>query len=142
MASGLPDYFRLVRPRYGAATLGEGSEIVTASDITLILTITGKGVIYGGVLSVEGARSQDLDVPLMIVDEFLITNTNFFSLNKYGLNTDKIMPFYITKFDDVTFDYSVGISSGYTFEKSIQIGYTENETGTPTVVAKVIYALL
>lgn len=154
MASGLPDFYRgvdiayqalsqmIVRPKYGAAKLIKGVETATANEKISILSVLGKGMIYGGDLRVIGTERQILDVPVLSIEGVEISDTNFGNLCGWGLDMEHSGPFYIRLCDNVNFLYSVGISFGFTFETSFEVLYDEKDGGTPLVSCRLSYSLI
>ncbi len=142
MASGLPDYKIGVRLAYGQARQKAGGLIVKASDITEILSVTGKGVIYGGAVIVDYTASQNGSFVMLEVDDVQLSSANFFTLEAYGLDKQYCFPFYLMKYDDVNFVYTVGVMEGITFESGLRYLYEEINGDTPTVTGFLIYALM
>lgn len=142
MASGLPDYFKAIRPRYGAANSEIAVVQVVAKEETELVSVVGKGVIYGGALHLALASGQKNSVPVLEVDEANIAELNFFTMNFYHMNIVGCYPFYLLTFDDVSGIYAVGISGGITFEKGVRVLYQEEHDTRPWVVCRAIYALI
>lgn len=154
MASGRPDYFRGVdvtyqtlgeiinRPKYGAENYDEGSVQVPVSSVTNLLTVTGKGMTYGGVVLVgPGGTQQDGKVQL-VVDGDLMSGMSFTFMNDYKVTRQDSYPIYLMKYDEVGGIYMVALSRGITFETSLVVRYVEAEGETPDIVYKITYALI
>lgn len=154
MAHGLPDYYRgvdiayqalgemIVRPKYGGAQSSVAAGGVTASVITGMLSIDGKGMTYGGVLLTEPAATQKDSVPIIVVDGELLTAMSFCNLSLYNIDKSYAMPWSLLVYDEVNFKYCVAIAYGITFETSLLIGYHEKHARTPDVEATIHYALI
>lgn len=142
MSSGLPDYLGGIRPRYGGAEDSSGFKVVTANDQTILTTISGKGMIYGGVLRVGPASNQKNSAIWVYVDDEKLSVDSFGSLNLWGMTKEHCYPVYLIMYDDVNLAYAVGISHGITFETSLQLMYSEVYGSTPIVTYRVIYALV
>ncbi len=142
MTSGLPDYGLGVRPQYGGAKFVKAVTAVLANVKTSLISVTGKGMIYGGELRVLGTERQMLDVPILSIDGVEISDTNFDNMRGWGFDVERVAPFYIRHFDGVNFLYSVGLTNGFTFESSFEILYDEKDGGTPGVSCRAYYALL
>lgn len=142
MAHGMPDYNRDVRPKYGAAQVAWRNITAVANSLNALVEISGKGVIYGGLLALYGYETQQISTPHLTVDGTIIAQVSFQSYNRYNMTVENCFPFYLLKYDNVAFIYALGISSMMTFESSFKVEYDENDGGTPTVWCRVIYALI
>lgn len=154
MASGRPDYFRGVdityqtlgeiinRPKYGGSNYDEGGITVAADGITDLLTVAGKGMIYGGVLLIDHGASVARGKVQLVIDGDLMSGMGFDYLNSHSIIVPRVYPVYLLKFDDVNFVYAVGISHGITFETSFVMRFAEADSQTPSPDYKLIYALV
>lgn len=142
MANGMPDYHRVIRPKYGAGESDAGFKVAIANDSRELTTILGKGMIYGGYLRVEYTASIVGDALFLYVDEEKIGVIGFNSLNKWSLSVEHSYPFYIRTFDDVNFIYVVAFSHGFTFERSFRLDYVESNGRTPQPWWQIIYSLM
>lgn len=142
MASGLPDYGIGVRPVYGGGQRNAGGKLVTASDDTNLLTISGKGMVYGGYVLLDYSSSQVNSIPVIAVDDKKICNITFGTLNKFRMDAPGKYPVVLTIYDEVNFIYGVVFSYGITFETELGLSYIERHGTTPTVNYSIIYALI
>lgn len=154
MTAGLPDFYRSIdvafqslgeiinRPKYGGADIALAAVVVAATAETELLAVAGKGMIYGGDLSIITTASQVLGVPVLEVDGVAIAVRNFAGLIVARIKVPNSAGMYLLRYDEVNHRYSVGISSGITFETGFRILYQENDGNTPTVGSRVIYALV
>ncbi len=154
MSSGLPDFYRGIdvafqslgqiinRPKYGGADVVDGTVIVTATSGTTLVTVTGKGMIYGGYMYLDSAASQKTGSPLLNVDGNLLTVLDFEEMNKFGLSRQWSKPYSLVKYNEVDFVYAVQLYYGITFETSFFLSYSESEGATPSVRYAVVYALI
>jgi len=154
MAHGLPDYNRgvdvayqalsqmIVRPKYGGAVRTSGGLVVTASVETLLCTVSGKGMIYGGWIRLDHTSTQKDSGVIMAVDGDDIFSMSFDGGIKYGITYPRCSPMILQLFDDVNFIYSVGISYGITFETEVKLSYQEEHVQTPSVGYNLVYALI
>jgi len=142
MASGTPDYYQTVRESYGAATWSWGLKTVTANAATNIITKSGKGVIYGGSVTLDPAASQKGGIVSVVVDGWILGANDFEELNKFNQVGIHDMPAHLRMYDEINFRYCVAISSGITFEESLDIIYNETQGRTPDVTGMVYYALM
>ncbi len=142
MSSGLPDYFRLVRPVHGGAAQEVEQKTAVASGITYLSAAKGKGIIYGGTLICQGVATQKTSIPRMFIDDGSLSAATFFALNYWSMNSEKASLFYALGYDDTNFVYSVGIMPGITFDKELKIAFSEVEGNTPMVTSYLMYALM
>lgn len=154
MATGLPDYYRGIdvtyqtlselmnRPKYGAAQRVVGSITATASTKVSLGAVSGKGMIYGGFVAAFDTLTQDMGLVYIEIDGALYGAWSFVNINFWGLYGEHSYPFYMLRYDDADFRYSVGISSGLTFETSFEVFYEEQYGRTPTVHFQFNYALV
>lgn len=142
MASGLPDFYRGMRPQYGGTIYKEGSEAVLPDAATGLALASGKGMLYGGVVWLDAAETQaDSEIRLIIDDEY-ISNLSFIRMLDYGMTKPGSWLLYLNKFDAINNIYSVGMGFGVTFEDWMLLTYRENYGRTPTVHWRFCYAML
>ncbi len=142
MASGLPDYLPEFRPKFGKVTVTRNQVSCPALATTSIILVSGRGVIYGGILWLDHTASQRNSMPRLRIDDSSISNTSFVDMNKHGVNVPMIESAFLLKYDDVNFIYAVGIGVGIAFEESFEVLYEEEHGGEPGVTAKVLYRLI
>jgi hypothetical protein len=142
MASGLPDYQRTVRTLPGRARHVFDYMVIDANAVTTLLTITGKGIIYGGVIIVDFASTQAGSTPLLYVDGEAVANLKFQHLYLYKINKVLSNIMFLLAYDDTSYIYSVGISPGVTFENSLELRYNNIYATTPDVGYGLVYALI
>ncbi len=142
MSKGTPDYYRTVREIRGAAKALEGGETAVANSEKDLGSVSGKGVIYGGVIYAVEAASQKNSQARLYIDDVMITQSSFQTLKEKNLTIEHSYPLYLRQFDEVNYQYSVGVSGNITFETSFKITYREEHGATPSVGFEVIYALL
>ncbi|MBA7494513.1 hypothetical protein ES702_05089 [subsurface metagenome] len=130
------------RPKYGAAQLLAGEATMTGMGEASIGSVSGKGMIYGGLLYLSYTSTQIGSIPVLRVEGVSITDLNISDLNQFGVYMEHAYPFYMRTYDNVNFLYCMGISGGITFETGFEILYTAAAGGLPAVYCKVIYALI
>ena len=154
MAEGLPDYLRGIditlqalaeltnRPKYGSGQNAAGYRVVTANDQTILTTILGKGMIYGGYVRVEFTQTLDANGVFLYVDDEKLGSIGFEALDRWNLDVEHSYPVYKRKYDDTNFIYVIAFSHGFTFEESLRIDYLEGNGVTPTAWWQILYALV
>lgn len=142
MVSGMVDYQRTVRPKYGGGLLAWGSKTLTANIQNTLCGINGKGMIYGGVVWLDYTITQANSEVWLGIDGYTLTNLSFIRLSQYGIQQPRAWPVSLLKYDAVNFIYSVGISYGITFEKQVVLAYFEKHGAMPTVHYRLVYTLI
>jgi len=154
MARGLPDYYRgmdaafeaspqmIVRPKYGGAIQQSGNQWCTANAVTLLTSISGRGMIYGGTVWLDHTASQQNAEIMMKLDGGFIFSLSFLRMLQYGILVPGASIITLNIYDSVNFVYSAGLSYGITFEKSLDLGYNETQGEDLTVHFNLVYALL
>jgi len=142
VATGLPDYYRGVRPRYGGALLAWGSKTVVKDIQNTLVGISGKGMIYGGAVWLDYTLTQGASQVWLGIDTYVVSNLSFTRLWEYGIVRPRSWPVHLLKYDSENFIYCVGISYGVTFENQVVLAYYEQNGFTPTVHYRLIYTLI
>jgi len=154
MAHGTPDYYSgvdityqalseiIVRPKYGAAAAKSVSVLVSPGSKDLFTAITGRGMIYGGLVFVEAAESHQGDSANLVIDGVPLGQLSLLYLDRYQAFDPVYWPVVITRYDDVNFIYSVAFAYGYTFDNSFTVRYINNTLVNVTVGCIIHYALL
>lgn len=142
MTSGLPDYHRAVRPKYGAATNANGHLVVTANALNDLYVYSGKGIIYGGTIRLDYTSGQRDSIPFLSVDGVSLSMISIYDLYWYSMTKPYTGSIYLLGYDDAQFVYSLGISPGITFESSIELTYYEKHGTTPDVLFDINFALI
>jgi len=142
MAVGLPDYYRGIRPRYGAAGSKYDFINVGASEEKSLCTVTGKGVIYGGFIRMLGLSAAWDDKPKLLIDGKAVSELKYSELLSYGIDDTTKGPLFLTYYDMVNWIYCVGISAGMTFESTVEIRYHRSPAVAKPVRIGIIYALI
>jgi len=130
------------RPIYGSAQRSLYHDNINADTTTILTSITGKGMIYGGRIRVDGNASQRLDEITLKVDDEILESLTWDLLYVRGHILPGGMVFYITVYNEVDYLYSLGIGYGFTFESGVSLEYTEKHGNTPHVSACLLYALV
>lgn len=141
MARGYPDFFGIsIIPKYGTTYRATGVAVVTASDRTDIITVTGKGILFGGTIDAyNGGNQQNSDIYLYI-DGNLVLNYSWVGLKTYNYSMVAIKGYELTMFDNNGGYYGAYLNFDMPFEKSFTLTYNELAGNTPTVSAKLTYA--
>jgi len=142
MASGLPDYYRSVRPIYGALKTAEVFGVVLPSVVSSLIAKTGKGIILGGFVALDYTSSQKNSGIILAVDGAVIAGYSFAFLYAHKINRSGPTLMYQLGYNDGLYKYSSGISENITFDSSFEVGYYEQHATTPSVYCSMNYALI
>lgn len=142
MSSGHPDYMNVVRPRFGGAIMKWDIVLATASDFTLLRRVEGKGMIYGGAVWLDYTLTQANSEVWLKTDGFVLNDLSFVRLYNYQIINPRSAPVSLNMYDGTNYIYSVGLSYGITFQRSLELGYYERHGKTPTIHYRLVYALL
>ena len=132
----------IVRSKYGVATPEPFSGYVTANTKNEIITISGKGVIYGLVVYVQGTDIQRNDYLSYDIDGATYDDVSF---EYFMLFNDVLVPGvlgWLGCYDEVNYRYSIHVGTGITFEQYSKLYYTETHGRTPLVFGIAYYALI
>ncbi len=140
--SMLVNGFLEVRPKNGIPNGVFNTFLATANATVSVISITGKGILYGGRAGSGGVGSQKTDIYYLYIDGNLIGGAEFRTHDAWNLTSLYCSPFHILKYDDVFFEYMLGIIPGITFESSFEVFYEEKNGRTPSISVEVIYALM
>lgn len=141
MASGMPDYQRIIRPMFGGAEQKAGSKPAVGSAEIDLVTLAGKGMIYGGIVWVDDGLAQEESVIHAVFDDLPALSLSFKRMHDYGITDPGKSIISLNKYDAVGFIYSAGVSYGLTFEKSFRLLYSEGHGFAPTVYYNLVYTL-
>ena len=129
------------RPKYGAANVALANMIeCSAGEWTPLITVSGRGVIYGGRVNITEAWN-DSDFIAMEIDGTELGSTGMSQM--WGWGDTYPMPgwFYITRYDKTMPRLHLKIPTGITFETSARIKYYATATDR-TVWGQLLYALV
>ena len=130
------------RPKYGAGDSVYGIKSCGAGVDTLVATISGKGVLYGGWMFMDSLVSHKKDGPSIYTDGNQVSALNMEDKDKYNFISPGQASWYLTRYDDVNFIYALAFTAGITFETEWKLIWY-NDTGTNINIGyHVIYALV
>lgn len=154
MAKGAPDYFNVVdialqdlarvvnRPTYGGAKVSIFQGTATANADTLLFSISGTGMLYGGCIYITCTATQKSGIWYNVCDGNPQCPVTLNILNEARM----VMPHgtspILTRFDEVNFVYGCIIPYGITFESSFVSYWREQDGNTPNVVAVMTYGMV
>lgn len=142
MASGMADWERVIRPKYGGAVQIAGQLEVDAGVSTRLAEIKGKGVLYGGTVWLDSVLTQANSSIAMKLDGLVIESMTLFQMNEFGSINPRSSVFTLNVYNGDEYIYSVGLSYGITFETYLDLYYHEWYRREPTVHYHLVYALL
>lgn len=130
-----------MRPVYGGVSYALHTGNITPSDMHTIGSITGKGMLLGGFITLKPAQSQASDYCQVTIDDNTFIASALTYCDARGLTKMYTDVLYLLKFDDTNYIYTFGISYGYTFDSSVLIEYRETLGNTFAVSVKVFFSL-
>jgi len=131
-----------VRPQYGAGHYLFEFGYMPANTTTLLASVLGTGVTYGGFAYVDYTSTQADSSLVIYLDDETMGSISFSVLNSRMIDRPEMHSVWKRHYDDTNFLYILGIKPGMTFEKSLKVYYNEEHGTTPFVVVGLIYALI
>lgn len=130
------------RPKYGGAIQGIINQLVVGVGTGTLIEIAGTGIIYGGFLRVYPLVSHKTDYPMITVDGnlFAAGYTPEYLMKDYLCGYDYVWK--LINYNDVDFEYVIGIIAGITFESSIKLQWYNSIADTILVGGRLIYATI
>lgn len=129
------------RPSYGGANIVRSTAYPGANSRSLIFSITGTGITYGGFFWAYASVSHALDYIDFEIDGVNHQGCTFSILNSAGVVNPLGTLAYLLKYDETQFYYVIGFPSGITFESSLKCYYTNQYSTTPTLFYYFTYAI-
>jgi len=132
----------IVRSKYGAATPTAFATVVTANAQTNLVTVVGKGMVYGVVAYIQGTDIQHDDYLTYDLDGVVYNDV---SLEYFMLFNDVLVPGalgWLGCYDEVNYRYALHVGTNISFETGSSIYYNETHGRTPTVFGVAFYALI
>jgi len=154
MSHGLPDYYRgvdiayqalseiIIRPKYGAAEEAAGFTACAVGENTTLVSITGRGVTYGGYIWVNHDESCAGDIYMLKTEGETIFYVTPESLNMFNFVRPAASALFLCCYDAVNYMYAVAIAPGITFETGLAIVYHAAGASAPDVNYNICYALI
>lgn len=128
------------RPKYGAAQHADLFEFVPGLTTSTRVSITGKGVTYGGFIRASHVAEMNSNKLIITIDGQAITTHSFFQMFLRGIFHEDQRYFWLVYYDSVYFDYMVRIQRWITFESSFKIEYVNDKAFTVPVFGSLVYA--
>lgn len=131
------------RPKYGACNLAIHDTTITAPGDTELYTVTGKGIVYGGYLTVYLAgESHAVDTMSLVIDGTTMAVEDPMFLNIYGLTKHPASFFTLVMYDETNWYYSLIFANNITFETSVSIHWQTITTDNCKIRSELLYALV
>jgi len=133
----------IVRMKYGTPNRATYDDNVLAADTTSLVSIAGKGVIYGGYIHLHSGGADSNCVPILKLDGNLVSYgitlafLQFYNFSQFGM-----LPFSIQEYDDTNCVYIVQLAPYMTFESSAEIQLYNPYEAVKAVTAQLTYALV
>lgn len=130
------------RPKYGGSVGAVLTKNVPAGQTMTLVTLSGKGMIYGGWIRGINAVEMPEAMLQLYLDGALIQYNSWEGLNLAQIDKAHMAIMYLTLYDNATYKYCVGISYGYTFEQSLKIEFVNDSAGAAGITGRCFYALI
>ena len=132
-----------VRPVYGETRVISGAGTAVASGATTsLLSVAGKGAVLGGYLLLLDPDTQTGNALHLKIEGVEIFNQSLANINLMSILGKSQLPFYVYYWRVDAPMCGIGISSGYTFETSVELLYENTGPNTVTVPFVFYYALV
>ena len=139
MARGHTDWLR--RPAYGEAVEITDTEIVASLATETLATVTGRGVVIGGWFTWTTVTTGKSLACGIKTEGTVVQQDAAIALLTLNQCIPGCQPLYLSLYDDTGFKYCIGISSGLTFDSSVEI-IAYNPYGSAVIVVwHLFYAL-
>ena len=143
MPRGYPDYFgQSIFMKYGSAQRAAYDGYVTANTENNIITISGKGRLYGGYLYTDQGTNQKNDRVRVYVDGVMIFSLMWEGLYTQNTTTGTPSPVSLTRYDIGSQGFAMVFGGNITFDSELKITYGEYGGYTPRVGSEIYYALI
>lgn len=130
------------RPKYGGALQSSATVNLTASGENVFVTVSGKGILYGGFIMSLDSNIQTLDEPRIYLDGQLLSRWSWDSLKTYGLIQPDASIISLLVYDTTSPVYTAVLRYGITFESSISLRYWCTTATSRYLTYSLLYALV
>jgi len=130
------------RPMYGEAKKIETQVTVKPNDYKTLLELTGKGMIYSGIVYTQTDHSIYSDFVILEIDDIEIFSLTWAVLLDYGMMRYGDFVVWLSEYNDKDYKYLLSIKNGLTFEEKIRIRYYESLGRTFHVNSCLVYTLV
>ena len=132
------------RPKYGAAQFADYSDTIAEGSYDALFSISGTGMIYGGVIKQLGSFGTFFIVIDIYIDGVELDYWDLLDLSTWQIEDKNMAPVWEQYYSEENDKYIQGITRGITFEESFKV-YVHNCTGSgasDAVEAQLFYALI
>jgi len=131
----------IVRQKNGTPGFGDGYSTIIDRVKTKIFSLSGKGVLYGGLVWIDNDIGEYLGEMTLVLDGVDMGTYTLESLAARAVFSPGLAAFYLNQYDLVSGNFTVGFSQWMTFETGIEIWYTP-DTGLAVVQHRIHYAVI
>ena len=155
MVSGLPDWrlalnitgqesgYLTTRPSYGGAEASFNQLVISPTlGNKLIVSISGRGVIYGGYCFSSCPSNHTTDYLYADIDGFNVLSDRANAMNGMKVNNNNMGFFWLEQYDPVLFAYTWGIGKNITFETQFDLYHANRHGDDATLNYHILYALV
>jgi hypothetical protein len=128
------------RPKYGAAQLSDYSGSISNNTIVTIISISAKGMIYGGFVHADSSSEANQGLIDVVIDGQEVFHLDFEDVLLVRSVENQAHICYLSKYDNVNFIYTLNFSYGITFESSFVVKFTRHAGVDTELFSDVIFA--
>lgn len=130
------------RPKYGGSIGASFSDQIINVGAATLLTVTGRGMIYGGFLLADDNTSGLTSSWRVTVDGVQIHYLAHSSHQLLGFPGVNMSLVYCAQYDIINHKFTMVLGYGFTFETSLVIAYQNLGSGTVDLSGFCYYALV
>ena len=111
------------RPKYGESLIASFADSITNIGSVTLLTVSGRGMIYGGLLTVNDPSSAHTSSFRVSLDGQLVYVRTIAQNKTLGFPGPFSDIVHCTQFDDISKQFTFAFSYGFTFETEFIIAF-------------------
>lgn len=130
------------RPKYGTPAVSSVDTSTSFDGLKQFVSISGKGMIYGGFVVMDGDQDQSTSILQLTVDTIPIFDDAISDILSWGVSLPLLGHAFLLKYDSVNFIYSFGLGKWITFESSFKVVINRQGGGNTNFHSRIVYALI
>lgn len=143
MSRGHPDWFAIPTfKRYGTGQVETYSGIISGPAQETIITIAGKGILYGGHVNVDSTADSENHLTTFYADDQAMMGITWKSMRTFDYDIPAGPNFCLTCFNEEDWKYAMVFGGGLSFETKLEMKYFVTNALSPAVYAAVFFALI
>ena len=134
--------FLTVRPAYGQSRHSSGTKTVPSGTLTDLISINGRGVVYGGTISLTSYATRKESVINISIDYVIMQSWEFEELHNVKVYPGISNPLVLCQYDDNNYNYAVFLPLPLTFETQVKISILQSYGVNQDFDYDIVYALV